>query len=68
MDSIDVENKESKALFNLVKYRYGRLLVPKELKEVRREVERLVKTAEALRSLKLKNSDEPFVTFIPKDE
>jgi hypothetical protein len=70
MVSTDDKSKESRALFKLVEYRYGRLLVPTELREVRRGVERLVETAEALRSVKLKNSDEPFVTFTPirKDE
>jgi len=61
----DIKRKELDLLFNLVRDLYGDRLDPEELEEVRKGVEGIVKTAEALRSVKLENSDEPFLWFIP---
>jgi len=59
------EHREAEALFNMLRERYGVRLSPAELEEVRRGVETIVELSEALRSVKLKNSDEPFSTFKP---
>lgn len=56
---------ESEILFELVKARYGERLIPEELEEVRKGVERISETAEALRAVKLGNWDEPFSVFTP---
>ncbi len=56
---------ESEFLFELVKTRYGERLTADELEEVRKGVERISETAEALRAVKLGNRDEPFSVFIP---
>lgn len=65
MSKSDVRGKESEFLFNMVRERYGDRLSGEELEEVRKGVERVVEAAEALRSVKLKNSDEPFSVFKP---
>jgi len=56
---------ESEFLFELVKTRYGERLTADELEEVRKGVERISETVEALRAVKLGNGDEPFSVFIP---
>lgn len=61
----NTENREAWALFNLVRDRYGDRLSPEELEEVRKGVEAVVEAAEALRSVKLENRDEPFSVFKP---
>ena len=65
MEKSKVEGNETRALFRIVRDRYGNRLSAKELKEVRREVEIIVDTTKALGSLELKNSDEPFLVFRP---
>ncbi len=65
MSDADIKRKELDLLFNLVRDLYGDRLDPEELEEVRKGVEGIVKTAETLRSVKLENSDEPFLLFIP---
>ena len=62
------KSKEAEALFELVRERCERLLRPEELEEVRKGVEIIVELSEALRLVKLKNSDEPFSVFIPLQE
>ena len=57
--------KESEILFTVVRDRYGNLFDPEQLGEVRKGIEDIVKVAEVLRSIKLKNSDEPFFVFKP---
>jgi len=70
MINTDIKRKELDILFYLVQDRYGDRLNPEELEEVRKGIKGIVETAEALRSVKLENSDEPFLSFIPykKDE
>ena len=65
MSDSDTESREARALFNLVRDRYGDRLGPEELEGVRKGVEAVVEAAEALRSVKLENSDEPFSVFKP---
>jgi len=56
---------EVEALFKLVQARYGSRLSATELEEVRKGVEAMVEAAEAMRSVKLANGDEPDFTFKP---
>ena len=56
---------EIDARFNLVKQRHGNRLSADELDEVRKDVADIVASADALRSAKLDNSDEPFSLFVP---
>ncbi|MCW3991445.1 MAG: hypothetical protein NWE79_01960 [Candidatus Bathyarchaeota archaeon] len=65
MSDSDTESREARALFNMVRDRYGDRLDPEELEGVRKGVEAVVEAAEALRSVKLENSDEPFSVFKP---
>jgi len=65
MSDSDTESREARALFNLVRDRYGDRLGSEELEGVRKGVEAVVEAAEALRSVKLENSDEPFSVFKP---
>ena len=59
------ELKESKHRFELVKVRYADHLSEEELEEVSNGVETIVKAAEAMKAVKLENSDEPFSVFKP---
>ena len=59
------KNNESEVLFSMVQERYGDRLNSEELEEVRKGVESIVETAEALRAVKLENGDEPFSNFSP---
>lgn len=52
-------------LFEFVRKRYGNRLTQEELENVREKVVQIVETAVALRSVRLKNSDEPFFVFSP---
>lgn len=65
MSSHKKRNDESEVLFKMLQNRYGERLSPEELEEVRKGVERITETAEALRSVKLENWDEPFFVFKP---
>ena len=59
------ENSKAESLFEMVRGRYGDRLSAEELEEVRKGVEGIAKAAETLRSVKLKNGDEPFSIFKP---
>lgn len=61
----DRRKNESEFLFNLLLSQFGDRFSPEESEEVRKGVERITETAEALRSVKLKNGDEPFSVFKP---
>jgi hypothetical protein len=52
-------------LFNMVEHRYGNRLAPGEIDDVQKSVDGILQAADALRSVKLKNSDEPFIMFVP---
>ncbi len=56
---------ESEARLHMIRQRYGERLTSQELEEVRQGVEGIAKVAEALRAVKLDNSDEPFSIFTP---
>jgi hypothetical protein len=56
------------ALAEVAQLRYGKHLSEEQLKEVRRGIERGLRSAERLRQVKLANSDEPafvFSAFLP---
>ena len=59
------ENSKAESLFEMVRGRYGDRLSAEELEEVRKGVEGIAKAAETLRSVKLKNGDEPYSIFKP---
>jgi len=65
MSRCEEQKDESEVLFKIVQNRYGERFSPEELEEVRKGVERITDTAEALRSVKLENWDEPFFVFKP---
>ena len=50
---------------NLVRQRFGHRLDPAQWQEVEAAVGGIHKMVEALKAVKLDNSDEPFVTFVP---
>jgi hypothetical protein len=62
---VDRESKESEHRFELVKIRYADHLSEEELEEISNGVETIVKAAEAMKAVKLENSDEPFSVFKP---
>jgi Asp-tRNA(Asn)/Glu-tRNA(Gln) amidotransferase C subunit len=62
---VEKESKESELRFELVKVRYADHLSEEELEEVSNGVDTIVKAAEAMKAVKLENSDEPFYVFKP---
>ncbi|MBS7638427.1 hypothetical protein KEJ49_06065 [Candidatus Bathyarchaeota archaeon] len=61
----DLRREEASLLFEIIRRVYGDRLSPEELEEVRRDVERIVEMSMELRSVKLRNWDEPSFTFRP---
>ena len=51
------------AYFEVARQRFGTSLTPEQLEAVKRDLEGNVRTAERLRAVKLKNSDEPDFVF-----
>jgi hypothetical protein len=51
------------AYFEVARQRFGASLTPEQLEAVKRDLEGNVRTAERLRTSKLKNSDEPDFVF-----
>lgn len=64
----DSFEREVRDRFNVVKGLYGRRLDDQQLAEVRKGVETMVRTAQALRAVKLDNGDEPCWVFTPYRE
>lgn len=56
---------DGKFLFDMLKRRYGERLNPEELEEVKKGVDNIQQIADKLRSVNLKNSDEPPARFVP---
>ena len=65
MEAADPDSREVDALFALVSARYGARLTTAQLEEVRKGVETVVKSARALRAVRLANGDEPIQSFGP---
>ena len=61
----DRAEAEAEALFALVRARYGERLTEAQLAELRAIVASTVERAQALRAIRLKNSDEPAQPFAP---
>ena len=51
--------------FEVLKHKYGERLSAEEMEAVRDDVKSLVQAAEELRSVKLRDSDEPISLFVP---
>ena len=62
---VEKSPKEAEFLFEMVRDQYGDRLSAEELEEVQKGVEGIAKAAEALRSVKIGNSTEPFFIFKP---
>jgi len=58
-------NEDADALFDLLKGRYGDRLTPEQLEDLRDTVGEITKRADEMKSVSLKNSDEPFLVFTP---
>ena len=58
-------NEDADALFDLLKGRYGDRLTPEQLEDLRETVGEITKRADEMRSVALKNGDEPFLVFTP---
>ena len=65
MSDSKAEGTEAQALFQMVRSRYGDRLDADQLDEVREGVDAIVEAARALRSVKLRNGDEPISVFTP---
>ncbi len=65
MSDHKAEDTEAQALFQMVRGRYGDRLDADQLDEVREGVDAIVEAAQALRSVKLSNGDEPMSVFAP---
>jgi hypothetical protein len=65
MSDSKAEDTEAQALFRMVRSRYGDRLDADQLDEVREGVDAIVEAAQALRSVKLSNGDEPLSVFTP---
>jgi hypothetical protein len=61
----DEKSRELEARLRVVVDRYGDRLTPEELEEVRKALEANLDAANALRSIRLGNWDEPFSVFKP---
>jgi hypothetical protein len=61
----DERSREVEARLRVVADRYGDRLTPEELEEVRKALEANLDAANALRSIRLGNWDEPFSVFKP---
>lgn len=68
MSNNDSKFDEAETLFEMLIGRYGDRLDSEQLKQVCKGVKAIVEAAETLRSVTLKNSDEPFSVFSPYDK
>ena len=56
---------ETQCLVDLVEKRYGDRLNPEQMEDVKKTIEDIRKMTDALRSVNLRNSDEPVTQFTP---
>jgi hypothetical protein len=59
------QSAESKLLFEVLKARYGHLLKPEQIEEVRSQVELAVRTSQEMKAVKLGETDTPSIGFRP---
>ena len=57
--------EETRLLIDLIKKRYGERLTKEQLEAVEKQLSNNLETAKGLRSIELKNSDEPYNVFRP---
>jgi hypothetical protein len=56
---------DRQCVLDMVKRRYENRLTSEEIEELHKAIDGVLDMADALRLVKLKNSDEPFTLFIP---
>ena len=62
------KKSESEILFTLVETRYGERVTPEELEEIRKGLDAILESINAMRAIKLENGDEPHQFFKPSGE
>ena len=62
------KKSEAEILFTLVETRYGDRVTPEELEEIRKGLDAILESANAMRAIKLENGDEPYQFFKPSGE
>ncbi len=65
MSGEEIDQAEVDRRFALVRERYGRLMAPTALGDVRRRIEGVVANGKRLKAFKLQNGIEPFSVFVP---
>ena len=65
MISEEIDQAEVDRRFALVRERYGHLIAPTALGDVRRRIEGVVANGSRLKAVRLENSVEPFSVFVP---
>ena len=65
MKSEEIDQVEVDRRFALVRERYGHLIAPTALGDVRRRIEGVVANGKRLKSVRLENGIEPFSVFVP---
>src|SRR5713226_2343399 len=62
-EPVDAGLTPAQALTDIVRLRHGKHLSPEQLDEVKKSIERSLRSADQLKQFKLQNSDEPAFTF-----
>ena len=65
MSGQEIDQDEVDRRFALVRERYGHLIAPTALGDVRRRIEGVVANGNRLKAIRLENSVEPFSVFVP---
>ena len=65
MNGEEIDQAEVDRRFALVRERYGRLIAPTALGDVRRRIEGVVANGKRLKAARLENGIEPFSVFVP---
>ena len=65
MNGEQIDQAEVDRRFALVRERYGHLIAPAALGDVRRRLEGVVVNGKRLKSVRLENGIEPFSVFVP---
>ncbi len=65
MSGQEIDQAEVDRRFALVRERYGHLIAPTALGDVRRRIEGVVANGNRLKAVRLENSVEPFSVFVP---
>ena len=58
-------NREAETLLALIQARYGDIVTPDELEEIRKGLDAILDGARAMHAIKLENGDEPHQFFKP---